>query len=247
MHTGKFTLLKGLLRFVMSWSPGAQVSYAQEGEDLLLARTFLGQPTGYYVDVGAHHPTRFSNTYWAYRLGWIDLAIDPAPAFRNEFLKKRPRDVACQVAVAEHNGEQTLFVFEESALNTSNLSRLASVEASTAFSSRQVSVQALPMSMISDLNVPPNQVIDLMSIDIEGSESLALRGIDWEKHKPRVLVVEVLNHAFGNMRDWPELKELEKIGFVPVSYWYHSLILVSDPDLLRINWNVSSEIRDPAE
>ncbi len=38
-------------------------SYSQEGEDMILRRIFEGQETGFYVDVGAHHPKRFSNTY----------------------------------------------------------------------------------------------------------------------------------------------------------------------------------------
>lgn len=232
MHVGKLTRLKSVLRFVMSWKLGGQVSYAQEGEDLLLARIFLNQTGGYYIDIGAHHPTRFSNTYWAYRQGWSGLAIDATPGFGDEFRKVRPRDVVIEVAVADVRGEQQLFVFGESALNTSNLSRLASVEASSDFSARAVSVQALPMSEILDCCVPPGQIIDFMSIDIEGSESVALRGIDWDRYKPRVLVVEVLDHHFGSVCDWPEFKEIKNVGFVPVSYRYHSLILVSDPELL---------------
>jgi FkbM family methyltransferase len=247
MHVDRLTRFKSLLRFVMSWKLGAQVSYAQEGEDLLLARIFLNQTRGYYIDIGAHHPTRFSNTYWAYRQGWSGLAIDAAPGFGDEFRNVRSRDVAIEVAVSEVRGEQQLFVFDESALNTSNLSRLASVEASSDFSSRAVSVQALPMGEILDNCVPPGQVIDLMSIDIEGSESVALRGIDWDRYKPRVLVVEVLDHHFASVCDWPEFEQLKDVGFLPVSFLYHSLILVSDPELLRLNWNVTSGIRDNGE
>jgi hypothetical protein len=39
-----------------------RVAYSQEGEDLVLLRMFEGQNAGVYVDVGAHHPFRFSNT-----------------------------------------------------------------------------------------------------------------------------------------------------------------------------------------
>ena len=40
-----------------------QMSFSQEGEDMVLARLFVGKNHGFYVDVGAHHPQRFSNTY----------------------------------------------------------------------------------------------------------------------------------------------------------------------------------------
>ena len=39
-------------------------SYSQEGEDMVLNRYFQGKNSGFYVDIGAHHPKRFSNTYF---------------------------------------------------------------------------------------------------------------------------------------------------------------------------------------
>ena len=50
--------------------PHAVLSYSQEGEDLILQRIFATRERGFYVDVGAHHPQRFSNTYKFYRGGW---------------------------------------------------------------------------------------------------------------------------------------------------------------------------------
>ena len=42
-------------------------SYSQEGEDLVLQRIFSEKKTGFYIDIGAHHPKRFSNTYFFYK------------------------------------------------------------------------------------------------------------------------------------------------------------------------------------
>src|SRR5215510_10661697 len=56
-----------------------RTSFSQQGEDLILARLFEGQRRGFYVDVGAHHPRRFSNTFLLYRRGWRGLNIDAAP------------------------------------------------------------------------------------------------------------------------------------------------------------------------
>lgn len=38
-------------------------SYSQEGEGVISRRIFEGKDTGYYVDLGAHHQRRFSNTH----------------------------------------------------------------------------------------------------------------------------------------------------------------------------------------
>jgi hypothetical protein len=53
----------------------ATKSYSQEGEDMILQRMFGEKKHGFYVDVGAHHPRRFSNTYSFYRRGWSGINI----------------------------------------------------------------------------------------------------------------------------------------------------------------------------
>jgi hypothetical protein len=61
--------------------------YSQEGEDLIASRLFPNQSTGFYVDIGAHHPTRFSNTYLLYTKGWRGINIDPLPGSKELFDK----------------------------------------------------------------------------------------------------------------------------------------------------------------
>jgi len=65
-------------------------SYSQEGEDMILRRIFEDNETGFYVDVGAHHPARFSNTNYFYKRGWRGLNIDAMPGSMSKFKKYRP-------------------------------------------------------------------------------------------------------------------------------------------------------------
>lgn len=69
-------------------------SYSQEGEDVVLRRLFDSQPSGFYVDIGAHHPVRLSNRYYFYRCGWRGLSVDAAPGSMEMFRRLRPRDIA---------------------------------------------------------------------------------------------------------------------------------------------------------
>jgi len=62
-------------------------SYSQEGEDMILRRLFEKQNTGFYVDVGAHHPKRFSNTFFFYKKGWRGINIDAMPNSMSLFNK----------------------------------------------------------------------------------------------------------------------------------------------------------------
>ena len=67
----------------------ANISYSQEGEDLILERFFEGKEIGFFVDIGAHHPMRFSNTYIFYLKGWRGINVDATPG------SMIPRDAAC--------------------------------------------------------------------------------------------------------------------------------------------------------
>jgi hypothetical protein len=102
------------------WKEYATKSYAQEGEDLLLARIFeeLSIGTGIFVDIGAHHPKRFSNTYYFYRRGWRGINVDPLPGSKRMFERLRPRDITVECGVGAESGVLEYFSFNDPALNT---------------------------------------------------------------------------------------------------------------------------------
>jgi hypothetical protein len=94
-------------------------SYAQEGEDRVLLR--LLEPlkkSGFYVDVGAHHPVRFSNTYFFYLRNWHGINIDPLPGSMALFNRDRPRDINLELAIASEEQTLNYYMCNEPALNT---------------------------------------------------------------------------------------------------------------------------------
>ena len=75
-------------------------SYSIEGEDRIVrALLWEKHDKGFYVDVGAHHPFRFSNTYLFYTQGWSGINIDATPGSMKAFNKYRPRDINLEVGV----------------------------------------------------------------------------------------------------------------------------------------------------
>ena len=52
-----------------------RISYSQEGEDLVVDRLLNGKRNGFYVEVGCHHPYRYSNTFMFYKKGWRGICI----------------------------------------------------------------------------------------------------------------------------------------------------------------------------
>src|SRR5580700_9536062 len=123
-----YSILKSLIRplipsAVRRWrhppAPPYLESYAQEGEDMVMRRFFESRATpGFYVDVGAHHPQRFSNTYFFYRQGWRGINIDAMPGSMKAFETLRPRDINIEAAVSAEHQSLTYAIFNEPALNS---------------------------------------------------------------------------------------------------------------------------------
>ena len=169
----------------------ARKSYSQEGEDLLLGRFFEGQARGFYVDVGAHHPSRFSNTLMFYRRGWHGINIEPNPQVMRQFRTQRARDINLQCGVGDEPGTMKLYQFDDPALNTFDADVVASRLAHTPY--KLVGTIEVPVERLQDIllrHLPHNQVIDFLSIDVEGYDLRVLRSNDWQHYRPRYVLVE---------------------------------------------------------
>jgi FkbM family methyltransferase len=233
--------MKIIRREVMSVRPYMRGYYSQEGEDIILSRIFSHQDVGFFVDVGAHHPWRFSNTYWAYKRGWSGINIDASPDSMRRFDRFRPRDRNIERYVGESESSLDFFVFDEPALNTSDVNRNSALVSSGSFRSKKVKVKPESLaSILSHISQGTKMVIDFMSVDVEGAELQVLQSNDWEKYAPRVLVVEVLGRTLSTITDFETIQYLSELGYVPVSMLYHSVIMVKDPELLQRHWSENS-------
>ena len=72
----------------------------QEGENVILERIFAKKNKGYYIDIGAHHPVRFSNTLNLYQKGWTGINVEPNQETIEIFRKMRSRDLNLNIAVS---------------------------------------------------------------------------------------------------------------------------------------------------
>lgn len=166
-------------------------SYSQEGEDLILKRIFDGQQKGFYIDVGAHHPKRFSNTYYFYRLGWRGINIDARPGSKKEFDKVRANDINLEVAISDTPTELTYFIFDEPALNSFDKELSLHRANTTGYKiNKTITIKTEKLSDVLDRYLEISQIIDFLSIDTEGLDISVLRSNDWNKYKPLVILCE---------------------------------------------------------
>jgi len=169
-------------------------SYSQEGEDMVLQRIFSEKQQGFYIDVGAHHPRRFSNTYNFYRRGWKGINVEPNPDCVEAFRSERSRDINLQLGVSDHVGTLTYYMFNDPALNSFDADLTASRVASTPFKlvgKKEIAVEKL--DAILKKHLPKGTVIDFLSIDVEGLDMAVLHSNDWSLFRPRYVLAESLN------------------------------------------------------
>lgn len=188
-------LLKFLKRKIKKNLPAykhANTSYAQEGEDMIINRFFEHKKKGFYVDVGAHHPFRFSNTCFFYKKGWTGINIDPLPSAAPLFNKYRKRDVNIQKGVSLKEEPLLYYAFTEPAYNTFNEAKANEYLNAKLVSPdvRKIKIDTVPLRKILDEHVAPGTTIDFLTIDTEGLEMEVLMSNDWDKYQPTIIILE---------------------------------------------------------
>lgn len=171
-----------------------RVSFSQEGEDLVLMRMFEGQESGFYVDIGAHHPQRFSNTYLFYLKGWQGINIDAMPGSMDLFKKIRPRDINLEIAISDKEEILTYHEFNEPALNSFSVELSREYEKTSPYKIIKTwEIKTKPLADILESHLEVGQVIDFMSIDVEGLDYQVLVSNDWSKYRPSIILIEELS------------------------------------------------------
>jgi FkbM family methyltransferase len=146
--------------------------------------------SGFYVDVGAFHPTLFSNTYFFYLNGWRGINVDARPGSKKLFDRVRPRDINLELGVSRERGTMTYyFIGEDSPMNSFSPDFLRQIEMLDHVSA-EISIPTVPLSALLERHLPQSQPIDFMNIDVEGHDFEVLESNDWERFRPKVIVVE---------------------------------------------------------
>jgi FkbM family methyltransferase len=203
-------------------------SYSQEGEDMILHRIFADKPRGFYVDVGAHHPRRFSNTYFFYKRGWCGINIEPNPDAFRLFQSDRARDTNLQLGVSNSKGRITYYQFDEPALNTFDSEIVNSRLANTQYklkSTSEVDVERLDQVLSNYL--PAETQIDFLSIDVEGFDFAVLKSNDWERYRPKYVLVEVLDSSLEDVMGGEIFEFMKSQQYVLFAKTYNTLFFLS--------------------
>lgn len=199
-----------------------RICYSQDGEDLFLERLLEGTSSGFYIDVGAHHPVRFSNTYMFYLRGWRGINVDAQPGSMEPFRKLRPRDINLECGVGTATGVLPYYQFNEPALNTFERSEAEFKDKPPYRITGRVDIAVRRLDALLDEHLPAGQVIDFLTVDVEGKDLEVLESNNWDRYRPRLILAETLRTELLNLSECPSVRFLADKGYQPIGKTYNT-------------------------
>ncbi|MBL4884521.1 MAG: FkbM family methyltransferase [Planctomycetaceae bacterium] len=194
---------RNIVKSALAYTPAMQYrkSFALNDLDKKL-EPFIGRKNGVFIEAGANNGIRQSNTlYYEKYFGWKGILIEPIPELYQQCKINRPQcNVVNAALVANDYPDETvemtfcgLMSTTAGAMN-SEIQRETHIESGRRFLSEiqdvyNINVKARTLSSI--LDAFGIKEIDLLSLDIEGYEPMAMMGLDLTRHSPKFLLIEV--------------------------------------------------------
>ena len=161
-------------------------SYSNWGIDMMADFIFREKNKGVFIDIGCHHPMINNNTYPLYKRGWNGINIDIDYSAIDSFNFLRSKDTNIEIAVSDTIGNSDLFFYHNRAAKNT-LSKEKGLDA------KQIrSIKTTTLNKIIQESIYKDQKINFLTIDVEGFELNVLRGFDFKKYKPELVVVELI-------------------------------------------------------
>ncbi len=190
---------------------------SQQQEEKLVREFFGGDDTGFYVEVGANHPTEGSQTWHLEQLGWNGILVEPQPDLAAFLVTERKRATVFPVAcTSPEQAGQVLSLHVDGARSGLNRERMAP-------GSKAEYVIAVPTKTLDGIlnEAQAEAPIDLLSIDVEGHEIEVLSGFDFQRWQPLLILIEdhvgtLQTHRYLKARGYRLIRRLGNNG------WYVS-------------------------
>lgn len=166
------------------------MGFSQNSEELFVLDYFSDKEIGKFIDVGAYHIERFSNTRQLYLNGWSGILVEPAPTNYKaiaDHYKDEPRIEVYNVAIGVENGEIDFYESGGDAVGTTDEAHMKKWKDGgvkyTKIKVKQVAVNEFMHEHCVD--------IDMLSIDTEATNMIIFRNMpDFVWKQIKLLVIE---------------------------------------------------------
>lgn len=202
-----------------------KTSYSQCGEDIIIDFIFSAlikkqKPT--YLDLGAHHPYKMSNSYLFYKNGSNGVCVEPDPVLFNYFKNYRKRDKCLNLGVNISNENEANFYILKNAKALNTFSKLEA-EKSGKEIEKVIKIPLLNINEIIEkyfITAP-----DFISIDIEGLDFDVVKTLNFENNRPKVICIETLEYS-TQIKNIDIIKFLESKNYLAYADTYINTIFL---------------------
>lgn len=152
--------------------------------------------SGFYIDIGCNHPifSNFTNIF--YKNKWNGICLDVNNKYCKDWKKLRPRDIFINKAVGRRSDTINFYFFKNSKLTTSSKKyKNRYTKKCDLIKKKKISCTTMT-KLIIDFKISK---IDLLKIDVEGTELNVLKGLDLKKVRPKIIVIEIKNLQINNL------------------------------------------------
>ena len=195
---------------------------SHEEEQARVREFFGGDSSGYFVEVGANHPTHGSQTWHLAQTGWIGVLVEPQPGLAAFLVTSRKARVFAAACSSPDNAGQSLPLHVDGARSALDRDRMAP----GAQAAYVIVVPTRTLDSILEEAAAPIP-IDLLSIDVEGHETEVLRGFDFNRWQPLLILIEdhvnsLQTHRYLKKSGYRLIRRLGHNGwYVPADESYH--------------------------
>ena len=176
---------------------GIRLISSQCGEDLIIESLLPFKKNGFYVDVGANHPIKYNNTFLFHNKGWNGINIEPNPSRISLFKWLRRRDINLNIGIGQEKSEMDFYVFKESTLSTFDKNSADEFKKIGHDIKKIIKIAVFSLKDIL-MKYADKKEIDLMTIDTEGFDMEVLKSNDWNKFRPKFIILETLEYRENN-------------------------------------------------
>lgn len=214
-----FTLMK-LTKIIAAIASGQiKGHFGQYGEDILIRKIFdFANIKGRYVDLGAYHPFRFSNTAYLWMRGWQGINVDANPNTVTLFKKIRKSDTNIWGAVVTQHefdtGQKNVGLMLPAKPDRYGLSAIGTINTHQANQNGMMTQVEVPTTTLKNILQSHNIThVDFLNIDIEGYDEKIILDFDFTICKPKSIAVEIFSKSVCETVQTKAVAHLKKNGY----------------------------------
>ncbi|HFQ62051.1 MAG TPA: FkbM family methyltransferase, partial [Epsilonproteobacteria bacterium] len=163
------------------------VSYAQNFEDVMLWRALKDVKNGFYIDIGANHPSIDSVTKLFYENGWNGINCEPEKELYKLLEEERPNDINLNIAISSNLQQIEFYVSKVRGWSTTDVLSADNLKEKDSFAECKI-VKAMSLdNLCKSYNI---KEVHFLKIDVEGAEKDVLESFSFDKIRPWICVIE---------------------------------------------------------